>query len=93
MPLYKALVRPHLEYCIQAWRPHLVKDIELLEKVQKKSNKNGNRMYRGLDYRERLKRVNLTTLEIRRKRADLLEVFKIINGLEGVNEETFLREE
>ena len=43
-------------------------------------------MYTGLEYRERLKRANLTTLEIRRKAADLLEVFKIINGLQGVKE-------
>ena len=32
IPLYKAIVRPHLEYCIEAWNPHLGKDVDMLEK-------------------------------------------------------------
>ncbi len=86
--LYKSLVRPHLEYCIQAWRPHLVKDIDILEKVQRRAT----RMIRectGKTYDERLTMVGLTTLECRRVRADLLEVFKILKGYEGVEEKLF----
>jgi len=88
MRLYKALVRPHLDYCIQAWRPHLQKDIDVIEKVQRRAT----RMIDGLkdlEYEERLKIVGLTTLETRRSRADMLEVFKIMKEFEGLKEENF----
>ena len=38
-PLYKAIVIPHLEYCIQACRPYLMKDIDMLEKILMRANK------------------------------------------------------
>ena len=83
MKLYKSLVRPHLDYCIQAWRPHLTKDIELLEKVQRRATKL-IRDCKALSYKERLEKVNLTTLEIRRERADMIEVWKIVNDIDKV---------
>ena len=88
LPLYKSLVRPRLEYRVQTWSPFLRKDIELLEKVQKRAT----RMIDGFtdkDYNDRLKELGPTTVETRRKRGDLIEAFKIIKGFEDVNSELF----
>ena len=73
---------------MQAWRPHLKKDIDVIERVQQRAAKMIT-VCRGKDYEERLKYVNLTTLEMRRERADMLEVYKIMNGMEGLKEKDF----
>lgn len=88
LTLYKALVRPHLEYCMSVWRPHLVKDIELLEGVQRRATKIITGFY-DLPYEDRLRQLNLTTLETRRIRGDLIEVFKIYHGFTDLNCQDF----
>ena len=88
IPLYKTIVRPHLEYCIQAWRPYRKKDIDILERVQRGATKMIQKL-RNISYEMRLKECGLTTLETRRLRGDQIEVFKILNGYENIDRNIF----
>ena len=54
IPLYKAIVIPHLEYCIQAWRPYHKDDLDTFDRMQSKATKIIPEL-RDLSYEERLK--------------------------------------
>jgi len=84
------LVRPKLEYCIQAWRPYLKKDIDLLEKVQRRATKPMT-SDKSLSYTDRLQKFGLTTLETRRLRGDLIEVFKMFKSFDNVTLNDFFK--
>ena len=81
--LYKAMIRPHLEYCTQVWAPlatygnwSVIGEIEAVQKAF-------TRMINGIGlwtYKERLHELKLTTLLERRMRGDLIETFKVVNG-------------
>ena len=76
--MYKSLVIPHLEYVVQAWSPHQLGHIRLIGGVQSRFTRIIPEL-KSLTYEARL---NLITLEIRRIRGYLIEVYRILNGLD-----------
>ena len=88
--LYKAIVRLHLEHCIQAWRPYYKKDTNKLESVQRRAP-TLNPELKHFCYERRLLECRLTTLETGRLRSNQIEVFKILIGHEDIDSNIFFK--
>ena len=82
--LYKALVRPHLEYGSCIWSPFLKYNKDAVERVQRRATKMIPSL-RELSYIQRLEKLDLETLDYRRRRADLLETYRILNNIHDVD--------
>ena len=87
--IYKTYIRPHLEFCIQAWSPHYIKDIEVLENVQRAATKLVPKL-RKFSYLTRLQMLGITSLKETRVRGDMIEDYKLMTGKEQISPGQFL---
>ena len=74
--IYKCLIRPHLEFANLIWHPRLINYQKILENVQRRATRLVSGM-KNLSYYERLKELNLSSLEYRTKRGTMIEMYKI----------------
>lgn len=88
LTLYKQRVRPLLEFCSPAWNPWLKTDIDAVEKVQIKAI-NAICGLKSKSYNEKLKELNILSLELRRQQSDLVQTYKILHKIDRVDPKTW----
>lgn len=86
--LYKALVRPHLEYGNVIWAPLYKKYSKNIERVQRRATKLLKSL-KNLTYIERLDKLKLPSLKYRRLRGDYIQAYKIFNEIDGIDKNKF----
>ena len=82
--LYKSMVRPHLEYCSTVWSPSSVAEVKKLESVQRRATKMVKSVSKN-SYPARLRALGMPTLEFRRLRSDMIQVFRILRGIDKID--------
>ena len=84
LKLYSVYVRPHLEYAVQSWCPYTQEDKAALEKIQKRAISMVSN-FSGKSYDEKLKEAGMISLQERRQRGDMIQVYKIMSKKEDVD--------
>ena len=79
-----SIIRPRLEYAAVIWSPHEKKHIRKLERVQRAATKMTPEL-QDLPYEESLTRMELTALEKRRERGNIITLFRLLNGKENID--------
>ena len=89
MNLYKSMVRPHLEYCNTVWSPYSVAEVKKVESIQRRATKMVNSVSEN-SYPVRLRALGMPTLEFRRLRSDMIQVFRILRGIDKIDHSKLL---
>ena len=82
--MYKTYLRSLLEYCVQLWYPYLAGDIDTLERVQRRATKLVPKLAK-LSYESSQRKLDIYSLYCRRRRGDLIEAYKLLNGYYNVD--------
>ena len=82
--LYKAIIRPHLEYANVIWHPIYKRQQSILEKVQRRATKILSNI-KHMSYENRLRYLNLPSIKYRQTRNDLIQTYKVLHGIDNID--------